>query len=193
MLKDILADYMQRCHLPTAEMYWAGTRQSFFINNTKQLFWAENWKSSFSCWICAGKLRRLYVCLRSFGPNTLLSLFAMRNILLRTVHSNGNMITESSGLEKTSWGHLAPSGNLSTRFQHQFSQNKPVNNSHLSHKPLVQSQSVFSFVLQWNRLLNCISFCCKGVCPCTRVCMYYRSLIEINLDSSLLSSVARIP
>lgn len=43
------------CHLSTAEMDWAGTRQPFFINNAKQLFWAENWKSRFSCWICHGE------------------------------------------------------------------------------------------------------------------------------------------
>lgn len=34
------------------------------------------------------------------------------SIPLRTVHSRGNMITESFGVEKTCWGHLAPSGNL---------------------------------------------------------------------------------
>lgn len=37
-----------------------------------------------------------------------------------------------------------------------------VNNSRIPHRPPLHSKSVFSFVLQWNRLLNC-SFCC-GVC-----------------------------
>lgn len=127
-LEDILADYKERCHLPTAEMRWAGTRQPFFINNTKQLFWAKNWKSSFfcCCWIYSGKLGWLNVCLKSFGPNTPLSLFAMISILLRAIHYSGNMIAKSSGLEKTSWGHLAPSGNINMGFQHQLSQNKAV-------------------------------------------------------------------
>lgn len=37
---------------------------------------------------------------------------AVMNPLLRIAHSGGNVITESSGLEKTSWGHLVPSGHL---------------------------------------------------------------------------------
>lgn len=63
-----------------------------------------------------------------------------------------------------------------------------VNNSHIPHRLPLHSKSVFSFVLQWNRLLNC-SFCC-GVCmPVhTHVC---RSLI--NFDSSLLSFTAHTP
>lgn len=34
-----------------------------------------------------------------------------------------------------------------------------VNNSHILHAPPVHSKSLFSFVLQGNRQLNCISFC----------------------------------
>lgn len=81
-----------------AGMDWAGTRQPLFIHNTTQLFWAENEKSSVSYRVC----RRLNARLQPSGPSTPRSLRAAMNPLLRTVHSGGNVITESSGLETTS-------------------------------------------------------------------------------------------
>lgn len=67
-----------------------------------------------------------------------------------------------------------------------------VNKSCVPHIPPLHSKSVFSFVLQGTELLNCIPFCPGGV-RCTYICVRYthvclcRSLIKINLDSSLFA------
>lgn len=159
----------------------AGAHQP--LPTTPNSYLGQRRESTFSCWICSGKLGRLNVCLKPLGPNTPLSLFAVTNNPLRTVHSTGNMVRESSGLEETSWGHLAPSGNLngipaSTLPERSCLLTTPVSHMHT----LCISKPVFSFILQWNRLLNCIPFCCGGACLC--LC---RSLIKMNVDSFLLA------
>ena len=125
-----------------------------------QLFWAESYKSSFPCWIGSGKLGQLSVCLKPFGPNTPFSLFVVMNNLLRTFYSSGNMITELSGLEKTSWGHVAPSGNPNTWDSSISSLGTKllVNDSHVLYSHPVHSESVFycpsgEWIIQWHSFL----------------------------------------
>lgn len=106
---------------------WTGLEHVNHFSSTmpNNYFGQKTGRAVFPVESAVGKLGWLNVraCLKPFDLNTPLPLFAVLNILLRTVCSNGNTI-ELSGLEKTSWGHLAPSANLNMGFQHELSQNK---------------------------------------------------------------------
>lgn len=102
-----MADYLSRCHLPSVEMTWGGTRQSFLINNANSYFGQRIRRAVFPV-ECVGETGVIGCMPQNLCPNIPLSLFAVMNILLRIAHSrSGNMFTELSGLDEVTWLHLA--------------------------------------------------------------------------------------
>lgn len=122
--------------LAAAGVQWAGTYQLIFLSNTSYFRQraqraALPAASAVESWGDGNAASDL------FGPSIPPSLVVTRTILLKTVYSGGNMITESSRLEKKiSWGYLISSGHLNSGVR------SIRTNPQVSHK--LRIQSVFS-------------------------------------------------
>lgn len=110
LFEDTLADCTERCHLPTAEMNWAGT-PAILHQHHQTVILGREMEEQFARWICRGELGWLNVCIKPFGPNAPLSLLWWASswglFIPVEIRSRNHL-----GVEKTSWGPLAPSGNL---------------------------------------------------------------------------------